>query len=143
MRLAIRRLAIALLVGSFIFSPAVSWAQVSKRVVFAKGKMSVSYRGKLPRKYTYYDSYVLRAKKGQVLSVKLTSKDPDAYFAIYETRELGPEEDAILANDEQSREWSGKLPIKSEYSIQVYGVGSIDDVDSSGAAYTIEISLRS
>jgi len=95
----------------------------------------------LPRKYADYDSYVLRAKKGQALSVKLTSADPDAYFAVYETQELGPDEDAILANDEKSREWSGKLPIKSEYSVQVYGVSSIDDGDS-GAAYTIEISLR-
>lgn len=103
---------------------------MAKRVVFAKSKLSVSYRGKLPRKYTYYDSYVLRAKKGQVLTVKLASKDPDAYFTAYETRQLGPEEDAILANDEKPRELSGKLPIKSEHSIQVYGVTSIDDADS-------------
>ncbi len=140
--LTICRLAIAPLVASFVFSPAVSGAEVSKRVVFAKGKTSVSYRGKLPRKYADYDSYVLRAKKGQALSVKLTSTDPDAYFAVYETQELGPDEDAILANDEKSREWSGKLPIRSEYSVQVYGVGSIDDHDASGAAYIIEISLR-
>jgi len=139
--LTICRLAIALLIASFVYSPAVSGAEVSKRVVFARGKTSISYRGKLPRKYADYDSYVLRAKKGQALSVKLTSADPDAYFAVYETQELGPDEDAILANDEKSREWSGKLPIKSEYSVQVYGVSSIDDGDS-GAAYTIEISLR-
>lgn len=139
--LTIRRLGIALLVASSVFSPAVSRAEVSQRVVFARGKTSVSYTGKLPRKYADYDSYVLRAKKGQTLSVKLMSTDPDAYFAVYETQELGPDEDAILANDEKSREWSGQLPIKSEYSVQVYGVSTIDD-DASGAAYTIEISLR-
>jgi hypothetical protein len=52
-------------------------------------------------------------------------------------------EDAIYANnDEKLRAWSGKLPITSEYSVQIYGVNSIDDKDPSGAAYTIEISLR-
>jgi hypothetical protein len=57
-------------------------------------------------------------------------------------QELGPMEDTILANDEKLREWSGKLPIASEYSVQVYGVSSIDANDASGAAYSIEISLR-
>ena len=72
----------------------------------------------------------------------MTTTDRDASFAVYETKELGPAEDTILANDEKSRQWSGKLPIKSEHSVQVYGVSSIDDRDASGAAYTIEISLR-
>lgn len=35
-----------------------------------------------------------------------------------------------------------KLPITSKYSVQVYGVSSIDDGDPSGAANTLEISLR-
>lgn len=139
--LTIRSLAIVLLVVSFVFSPEVLGAEVTKRVVFPKGKKSVSYKGKLTREYASYDSYLLRAQKGQTLTVKLTTADRDAYFAIYETKMLGPDEDAILANDEKSRRWSGKLPIKSEYSVQVYGVSTIDD-DSSGAAYTIEISLR-
>lgn len=136
-----RGLAIVLLTGSFVFSPEVSGAEMTKRVVFAKGKTSVSYKGELPRNYANYDSYYFRAKKGQTLSLKLTTADPHAYLAVFETKELGPDEDAILANDEKSRQWSGKLPIKSEYSIQVYGVSTIDD-DSSGAAYTLEITLR-
>ncbi len=125
--LAILRLAILLLIVSLVFSHEVLGAEVTKRVVFPKGKTSVSYKGKLPREYASYNSYLLRAKKGQTLTVKLTTSDQDAYLAVFETKELGPEEDAILANDEKSRQWSGKLPIKSEYSVQVYGVSTIDD----------------
>lgn len=140
--LIIRRLSVALIVVSFVFSPEVAGAEITKRVVFPRGKTSVGYQGTLPREYASYDAYLVRARKGQTLTIKLTTADRDAYFAIYETRELGPEEDTILANDEKSREWSGKMPIKSEYSIQVYGVSSIDDRVASGAAYTIEIALR-
>lgn len=142
MNLTIRRLVIALLVVSFVFSPEVSGAEITKRVVFPKGKKSVSYKGKLTRQYASYDAYLLRAKKSQTLTVKLTTTDRDASFAVYETKELGPDEDTILPNNETLRQWTGKLPITSEYSVQVYGVSSIDDTDASGAAYTIEISLR-
>lgn len=139
----IRILPIVLLVVSFVLPTEVWGVQIEKRVVFKKGKTSASYTGRLPRKYASYDAYVLRARKGQTITVRLTTSDPDASFSVYETKELGPEEDAIYVNnDEKLREWSGKLPITSEYSVQVYGVSSIDDKDASGAAYTIEISLR-
>jgi hypothetical protein len=139
-RLTIGRLTSALLALAFTVSPAVWGANVEKRVVFPKGKTSVSFKGKLPRHANDYDAYFFRAKAQQTLSIKLTSDDPEAYVAIFETRELGPVEDSMLANDEKSRQWSGKLPISSEYSVQVYGTSS--DQASSGAAYTIEISLH-
>ena len=75
-------------------------------------------------------------QKGQTITVKLTTTDRDASFAIYETTVLGPTEDTILPNNETLRLFSGKLPVTSEYSVQVYGVTSIDDQEPSGAAYT-------
>lgn len=136
--LTFRHVAIALIVASFVFSPEVLGAKVEKRVVFPKGKNTVSYRGKLPSEAQYpsYDAYILRAKKGQTLSVKFTTTDPDASFAVYETLELGPMDDAIYSGGADARVWSGKLPIKSEYSVQVYGG------ETGGAAYTLEITLR-
>jgi hypothetical protein len=132
--------AMALLLISFVFSPAGLGAKVEKRVVFAKGKTSATYAGKLPPYAADYDAYFFRARAKQRLSIKLTTTDPDAYLAVFETKTLGPAEDTILANDKKSREWSGDLPISSEYSVQVYSTSS--DRKSSGAAYTIEISLR-
>lgn len=113
---------------------------IEKRVVFAKGKNSATYAHKLPSRYADYDAYVLRAKKGQTLTVKLLADDPNAYISIYEIKVLGPDEDSVIGDVEYPREWSGKLPITSEYSVQVYGPRSIDG--RARGSYTIEITVR-
>ncbi len=130
--------AIGLLNLSIIFPPEIFGSQIEKRVVFQKGKATAVYRGKLPRDPDY-DAYFFRAKKTQTLTVKLTSDDPEAYVAIFETKELGPDEDTILANTQRAREWSGRLPVTGEYSVQIY------DAAENGLnrfAYRIEVSLR-
>ena len=130
---------ICLLIFSIAFPPEVVGAGVEKRVVFPKGQRAVSYRGKLPLHEGNYDAYFFQAKKMQTLTVKLTCDDPEASLAIYETKELGPGEDTILAYDQRAREWTGRLPVTGEYSVQVY------DASENGinrAAYTLEISLR-
>jgi hypothetical protein len=130
---------LCLLTLSLAFPPEVFGAGVEKRVVFPKGRTSVSYRGKLPLREGSYDAYFFPSKKMRTLTVKLTCDDPEAYLAIYETKVLGPDEDTILANDRRAREWTGRLPVNGEYSVQVY------DVSENGinrAAYTLEISLR-
>jgi hypothetical protein len=96
------------------------------------------YRGKLPRDPDY-DAYFFPARASQTLTVKLISDDPEAYVAIYETKQLGPDKDTVLANVERARNWSGRLPVTGEYSVQVY------DPAENGLnrfAYKIEISLR-
>lgn len=128
-------------IASLLLFPAMLCAQVEKRVVFAKGKSSASYRGRLPRNYAAYDAYFFRAKRGQTLTVMLTTTDPRAYLAIYETKQLGPDEDMISTGEEYPRNWSGQLPITSEYSVQIYGV-SESGKHSSGAAYSIDITIH-
>jgi hypothetical protein len=135
------RLAAALLM-LFVFALAAEAQTAGKRVQFAKGKTSAVYRGKLPRNYADYDYYVLRARKGQTLSVKLITDDADASITVFETQKLGPGEDAITPEEPKPlREWSGKLPITSEYSIQIYGPPDFDK-KGTGKAYTIEISIK-
>ncbi|MFT3742792.1 MAG: hypothetical protein QM785_00730 [Pyrinomonadaceae bacterium] len=111
---------------------------VEKRVLFPKGKGTMTFRGKLPREFDY-DAYVFAAKKGRYITVKLITADSDAYVAIYETKTLGPDEDAILPNDKRSIEWSGQLPVNGQYSVQVYDASQNA---ISKAAYTIEITLN-
>jgi hypothetical protein len=135
-------LLIATVLLSLVFSPEVIGKQVEKRVVFPKGKATVSYSGKLPKAYADYDAYILKAKKGQTISVKLITDDPNASFAIYETENLGPSEDQIVGQDTKVRTFTGKLPITSEYAVQIYGVSSFEQGDGTGAAYTIEITLK-
>lgn len=136
--MGIRLLMMVTLLASLIFPREVAGTEVEKRVFFPRGRSGATYKGKLPER-SDYDSYFFPAKKGQLLTVKLTSEDPEAYLAIYETKQLGPAEDTILANNERSREWSGRLPVNGEYSVQVY-----DAVENGliGFAYKIQISLR-
>jgi hypothetical protein len=139
LRSAVRGLMLAAIVTSILLPREVLGAGVEKRVVFPKGRTTVSYRGKTPLHEGNYDAYYFPAKKGRTLNVKLTCDDAEAYLAIYETKELGPDEDTILANNEHAREWTGQLPVTGEYSVQVY------DASENGinrAAYTIELSLR-
>lgn len=129
--------AVVLTALSFFLSAEILGAQTGKKVVFPKGKNFVSYTGRLPKQSGDYDYYLLRAKSKQTLSVKLKTEDSGAYIQIYETKNLGPTED-LISGENNSSEWSGKLPITSEYSIQVY----CGQNGSSRTPYTIEISLR-
>jgi hypothetical protein len=121
--------------------PRVSDAQVERRVVFAKGKTSATMRGRLPANFADYDAYIIRGRRGQTLSIKLTTTDRAGYLSVFETKELGPDEDMITPEGEYPRLWSGRLPITSEYSVQVYGSRNIDQ-RSSRASYTLEITIR-
>ncbi|HQZ97976.1 MAG TPA: hypothetical protein PLP21_16770 [Pyrinomonadaceae bacterium] len=121
-----------------IFPQEIYGATVEKRVLFPKGKGKMTFRGKLPREFDY-DAYVFSAKKGRYITVKLITADSDAYVAVYETKTLGPDEDAILPNDKRSIEWTGQLPVGGEYSVQVYDAS---ENTMSRAAYTIEITLN-
>ncbi len=136
------RLSAALIIFQILILPFAVFGQVEKRVVFTKAKPAVSLKGKLPRNYADYDAYVFKAKKGQTLTIKLTTTSPDASFAVYELNIYGPDEDQIVSQNELNRTYTGKIPITSEFAVQVYGVTSSKKSPGSGAAYTIEISVK-
>lgn len=139
MRTIFTRVLLTLLLAiTTMFPQEIFGSTVEKRVLFPKGKGTLTFRGKLPREFDY-DAYVFAAKKGRYVTVKLISADSDAYLAIYETKILGPDQDAILPNDKRSVEWTGQLPANGEYSIQVYDAS---ENAISKAAYTIEITLN-
>ena len=138
----LQRLGVLFILVSFAVAMVYGRNDVVKKVVFKKGKTSATYFGKLPKKYADYDAYLIRGRKGQTLSVKLNGDEWGAHIRIFETKVLGPTEDALIESEEPVEEWTGKLPVTSEYSIQVYGVRSIDDADGKGADYVIDISLK-
>ena len=130
-----------LILTAILFSPNLLAQDVVRKVVFAKGSSQAVVAGRLPRSFADYHAYTLKIRKGQTLSISLETANKDAYVAVYETRILGPDEDAILANDEHSRSWSGPVPVTSTYSVQVYGSSSIDH-PSSESPYKLTISVR-
>lgn len=140
MKRNIARSALTVAIGIVVAVSYAFAADIVKRVVFPKGTNTVVYKNKLPRQYAEYHAYTLRAKKGQRITVKLTTGDADASFSVFETKQLGPDEDMLFGNQADVRQWSGVAPIASEYSIQIYGVKDIDDKPS-GSPYSVEITL--
>jgi hypothetical protein len=106
-----------------------------QRVRFQKGRTTAILKGKLPREAADYDAYVLRARAGQRLIVHLAAGDSQAYIKVF-SLDLGPAEDMLTPEeDDIIQDWSGKLPVSGDYSVQVYTNGA-------GGNYTLEVTVR-
>jgi|RhiMetdeSRZDD1v2_1073273.scaffolds.fasta_scaffold119516_3 hypothetical protein len=88
---------------------------VTKRVQFMRGSSSATVKGTLKGRETR--DYVLGAKAGQTMSVKMMTKNTFLYFNV-----LPPQSEEALFVDEIQGEnsWSGKLPTDGAYTIRVY-----------------------
>ena len=125
-----KRVMVALIVGAlaagFIFADG-----VKKKVRFARGTSSTTINGAVIRGDS--DRYYVGAKKGQTMSVKITSLEKNAVFQIYFH---GEEESLPGAGDgDDATKWSGELPIDNEYVIVVGGTRG-------NATYTLTISVK-
>ncbi|HZI17896.1 MAG TPA: hypothetical protein VEY09_04805 [Pyrinomonadaceae bacterium] len=102
------------------------------QIRFARGASSTVVRGNLRRGVR--DQYLIRARPGQVMTVRFESADPLMGFDLYVTEGLGAE--PVTEADKLQREWSGRLPRGDEYYLNVMTAGR-------GAAYSFEISIGS
>lgn len=112
-------------------------AQAGKeqRVRFQKGRTTAILKGKLPKGTAEYDAYIVRARAGQTLTVHLATGDKQAFVKVF-SLELGPGEDMLTPEeDDIIQDWSGKLPVAGDYSVQVY-------TDGAGGDYTLEVTIR-
>src|SRR5258708_21923235 len=75
-----RRLMAMIFICAFAFS-SLSAQGVKKKVRFAKGTSSTTFRGAVVRGDR--DRYYIGAKAGQTMSVKITSLEKNAVFQIY------------------------------------------------------------
>ncbi|MEZ5426778.1 MAG: hypothetical protein R2747_10960 [Pyrinomonadaceae bacterium] len=113
----IKCLVLVLLALNFLgFSNIARADGVTKRIRFAKGKYSATVSNSVIRGDR--DTYIVGAKKGQKMTVKITALEDNAAFTI-----LTPKED-YLENageyDDQTN-WSGTLPDSGDYRIEVGG----------------------
>jgi len=127
---ATKRAMAALVVGAlatgFIFADG-----VKKKVRFARGTSSTTITGAVIRGDR--DRYYVGAKRGQTMSVKITSLEKNAVFQIYFH---GEEESLPGAGDgDDATKWSGELPIDNDYVIVVGGTRG-------NATYTLTISIK-
>jgi hypothetical protein len=104
---------------------------VKRKVRFVHGASSTTIRGAVVRGER--DRYYVGAKRGQTMSVKITSREDNAVFQIYFA---GEQESLSGAGEEDdATNWSGELPADNDYVIVVGGTRG-------NASYTLTISIR-
>ena len=104
---------------------------VKRKIQFERGSSSATVRGNVVRGDR--DRYYLGAKKGQTMSVKITSPEDNAVFQIY----LPGEEKSLkgAGDEDDATDWSGELPADAEYVIVVGGTRG-------NASYTLKVSIE-
>ena len=129
-RQTVRRL-IAIVFSLALVAVSVFADGVKKKVHFAGGTSSTTISGGVIRGEG--DRYYVGAKKGQTMSVKITSEEDNAVFQIY----LEGEQESLpgAGDGDDAMKWSGKLPADSEYVIVVGGTRG-------NASYTLTISIK-
>ena len=102
----------------------------TQRVRFARGSNRAVLKGAVVRGTT--DQYILGARRGQTMIVRVTSLEKNAVFTI-----LGPDGAALPGTDEgrDATSWAGELPHDGDYSIWV-------SPTRGNATYTLEITIR-
>jgi len=101
------------------------------QVRFARGRNSTVVRGRITR--ADRDQYLIRARPGQWMTVRLDATDPRVGFDVYVT--TGFEALPVTEADRLQREWSGRLPQGDEYYLNVLTPGA-------GGAYSFEVKIE-
>ncbi len=81
-----------------------------KRIEFARGTSSTIVRGSV--KGYEVAEYVLKASKGQTMTIKATSPSPHIVFSVFDQ-----EGKHFEGSASETTEWSGSLPRSGDYVI--------------------------
>ena len=111
------------------------WAK-STRVKFPPGRTTVVLNGRTtggPSESGGMDpvGYILRANKGQTMTLHLTSAKKNALFGLY-----APGMDLVEGAQSVS-DWSGELPKTGDYEIIVF-----PEDEKTNTTFTLEITVR-
>jgi hypothetical protein len=111
------------------------WAK-STRVKFPPGRTTVVLKGRTtggPSESGGMDpvSYILRARKGQQMTLHLTSAKKNALFGVY-----APGMD-LVEGAQSVKDWSGELSKTGDYEIIVF-----PEDEATDTAFTLEITIR-
>ena len=128
-----KRFSVVILATLLIFGTV--WAK-TKRVKFPPGRTTVVLKGRTtggPSESGGMDpiAYVLRAKKGQTMTLHLTSAKKNAVFGLY-----APGMDLVEGAQTVS-DWSGELPKTGDYEIIVF-----PEDEKTNTTFTLEITVR-
>ena len=112
-----------------------AWAK-SRRVKFPPGRTTVVLNGRTtggPSESGGMDpiGYILRAKKGQTMTLHLTSAKKNAVFGLYAPGM------ALVEGAQTVADWSGELPKTGDYEIIVF-----PEDEKTNTTFTLEITVR-
>ena len=129
-----RRFAIVILGLLLLITPS-TWAKTI-RVKFPAGRTTVVLKGRTtggPSESGGMDpvSYLLRARKGQQMTLHLISAKKNAVFGVYL-----PGMD-LLEGAQGVTDWSGTLPKSGDYDIIVF-----PQDDATDPTFTLEVTIR-
>ena len=124
----------AVLLAATITTTTTAWAQ--KRVRFPPGRTTVILKGRTtggPSESGGMNpvSYLLRARKGQQMTLHLTSAKRNAVFGLYL-----PGMDLVQGAQNQT-DWTGELTRTGDYEIIVFPQDEVTDT-----TYTLEVTIR-
>ena len=121
---------------ALVAAPSLAQSDIVKHPVqFAKGKSGTTIKGSLTGDQTV--DYTVRARAGQTMSVKLTTRHGANYFNVLPP---GSDNVAIFVGSTGGNEWSGALPSDGDYTLRVYLMRSAARRNES-APYTLTVSV--
>ena len=104
---------------------------LKKRVRFPRGKTSTILKNSVIRGER--DTYLVGARAGQTMTVRISSLEDNAVFQIYKPG--GKVTLAGAGEAEDATEWNGRLPASGDYQIVVGGTRG-------NATYKLEIKIQ-
>lgn len=107
----------------------------TERVEFARGTSSATLHGNI-HGYDTVD-YVLSARAGQTLNVRLQPTNASAYFNV---TKQGADE-ALFVGSTSGNQFTGRLPANGDYVVRVYLMRNAARRDEH-ANYTLSIGVR-
>lgn len=90
----------------------------TERVSFEQGTSGANIAGKIKGHDTIH--YLVGAKTGQVMDVKLSTKNTSTYFNIFAPGKMPGMDEAMFIGDTGGDHFNGNLPQDGDYLIQVY-----------------------
>lgn len=110
---------LTLLIGCSIAQVALADG-VNKHIHFEKGHTSITLKESVIR--ADVDKYVITARKGQRMSLRIRSVEDNAVFAVYTPdgkRRLNDKDGYGESPD--AKKWHGVLPVSGDFTIEVSG----------------------
>ena|ERR1700754_673926 len=104
---------------------------IKKRIRFPRGSSSTAVTGSVVRGER--DRYIIGAKEGQRMSVRIKSAEDNAVFQIYFAGEQESLEGAGEGDD--ATNWNGKLPASTDYIIVI-------GASRGNASYKLEVKIE-